>query len=88
MIPKEKKDNIVHQFALHEKDTGSTAVQVALLTERINELSAHLKLHRQDYACRRGLMGLVGKRGRFLVYLAREDPGRYREVVAQLGLRK
>lgn len=88
MIPKDKKESIVHQFAVHEKDTGSTAVQVALLTERINELAEHLKVHRQDHGSRRGLLMLVGQRGRFLSYLARTEPARYREVVAKLGLRK
>ncbi len=88
MIPKEKKASIVQQFAVGEKDTGSTAVQVALLTERINELAGHLKTHRQDFASLRGLMKLVGHRGRLMAYLARTEPARHREVVAQLGLRK
>lgn len=88
MISKEKKEGIVHQFAVHEKDTGSTAVQVALITERINELAEHLKANRQDHSSRRGLMKLVGHRGRLLAYMSRNEPARYREVVAQLGLRK
>ncbi|MBI2919240.1 MAG: 30S ribosomal protein S15 [Chloroflexi bacterium] len=88
MIPKEKKEGLVHQFAVHEKDTGSTAVQVALLTERISQLAEHLKANRHDHSSRRGLMSLVGHRGRLLAYMARTEPVRYREVVAQLGLRK
>jgi small subunit ribosomal protein S15 len=87
-LEKEKKGAIVEQFRLHEKDTGSTAVQVALLTERINELTEHLKVHREDHHSQRGLLMLVGQRKRLLAYLKREDVGRYRDLIERLGLRK
>ncbi len=87
-MEKEKKGAIVEQFRLHEKDTGSTAVQVALLTERINQLTEHLKVHREDHHSQRGLLMLVGQRKRLLAYLKREDVGRYRDLIERLGLRK
>ena len=88
MIEKEKKDAIVHQFQLHDGDSGSTEVQVAILTERINQLTEHLKTHAHDHHSRRGLLKLVGQRRRLLSYLSREDTGRYRQLIASLGLRK
>ncbi len=87
-MEKEKKGAIVEQFRLHEKDTGSTAVQVALLTERINQLTEHLKVHREDHHSQRGLLMLVGQRKRLLAYLKREDVARYRDLIERLGLRK
>jgi small subunit ribosomal protein S15 len=87
-LEKDKKGAIVEQFRLHEKDTGSTAVQVALLTERINQLTEHLKVHREDHHSQRGLLMLVGQRKRLLAYLKREDVGRYRDLIEKLGLRK
>ncbi len=87
-MEKEKKGAIVEQFRLHEKDTGSSAVQVALLTERINQLTEHLKVHREDHHSQRGLLMLVGQRKRLLAYLKREDVGRYRDLIERLGLRK
>jgi len=87
-LDKEKKEATVEQFRLHEKDTGSTAVQVALLTERINQLTEHLKIHREDHHSQRGLLKLVGQRKRLLAYLKREDVGRYRELIGKLSLRK
>jgi len=87
-LEKEKKGAIVEQFRLHEKDTGSTVVQVALLTERINQLTEHLKVHREDHHSQRGLLMLVGQRKRLLAYLKREDVGRYRDLIERLGLRK
>jgi small subunit ribosomal protein S15 len=87
-LEKEKKGAIVEQFRLHEKDTGSSAVQVALLTERINQLTEHLKVHREDHHSQRGLLMLVGQRKRLLAYLKREDVGRYRDLIERLGLRK
>jgi small subunit ribosomal protein S15 len=87
-LEKEKKGAIVEQFRLHEKDTGSTAVQVALLTERINQLTEHLKVHREDHHSQRGLLMLVGQRKRLLAYLKREDVARYRDLIERLGLRK
>ena len=69
-------------------DTGSTEVQIALLTDRINHLTAHLKMHKKDHHSRRGLLMLVGKRRRFLDYLKKIDIGRYRTIIAELGLRR
>lgn len=88
MIEKDKKDAVVHQFQLREGDTGSTEVQVALLTERINQLTEHLKTHGHDHHSRRGLLKLVGQRRRLLRYLSSNDTKRYRQLIASLGLRK
>ena len=83
----EKTDNI-NKFELHEGDTGSTEVQVALLTERINQLTGHMAANRHDYSSQRGLLKLVGKRRRLLTYLSKEDIGRYHKLIKELGLRK
>jgi small subunit ribosomal protein S15 len=72
----------------HEQDTGSPEVQVALLTERINELTEHLKVHKRDFHSRRGLLKMVGRRRRLLTYLMKHDVDRYRQVVERLGLRR
>ncbi len=88
MIEKEKKEAIVHQFQLREGDSGSTEVQVALLTERINQLTEHFKSHAHDHHSRRGLLKLVGQRRRLLQYLSNNDVNRYRQLIARLGLRK
>jgi small subunit ribosomal protein S15 len=87
-VEKEGKSAIVEEFRLHEKDTGSTEVQVALLTERINQLTEHLKVHRHDHHSQRGLIKLVGQRRRLLDYLKREDLPRYQALIARLGLRR
>ena len=87
-MEKEKKTDIVNKFELHKGDTGSTEVQVALLTERINELTSHMAANRHDYHTQRGLLKLVGQRRRLLAYLRREDVDRYRNLIARLGLRK
>jgi len=87
-LDKEKKAAIVSDFRKHDSDTGSTEVQVALLTERINRLTEHLKAHRHDHHTQRGLMKLIGRRRRLLAYLAREDVQRYRDLITRLGLRK
>ncbi len=87
-MEKEGKSAIVEEFRLHEKDTGSTEVQVALLTERINQLTEHLKVHRHDYHSQRGLLKLVGQRRRLLAYLKKEDLARYQALIAKLGLRR
>ena len=79
---------IVSEFGKHDTDTGSPEVQVALLTERINHLTDHLRTHQHDHHSRRGLLMLVGQRRRLLDYLRREDVERYRRLVAQLGLRR
>jgi len=87
-VENERKSAIVEEFRLHEKDTGSTQVQVALLTERINQLTEHLKVHRHDHHTQRGLIKLVGQRRRLLDYLKREDLPRYQALIARLGLRR
>jgi small subunit ribosomal protein S15 len=87
-LTQERKREIAGQFGSSEADTGSTKVQVALLTERINELTEHLRRHSGDHHSRRGLLMLVGRRRRFLNYLQRSDLEGYRELVRALGLRK
>ncbi len=88
MLVKEKKEEIIGQYKTHGTDTGSPEVQVALLTERINQLIEHLKEHKHDHHSRRGLLKLVGQRRRQLRYLNGTDVNRYRAVIARLGLRK
>ncbi len=88
MIEKERKDAIIHQFQPREGDSGSTEVQVALITERINHLTEHLKTHTHDHHSRRGLLKLVGQRRRLLAYLSENNVSRYRQLIARLGLRK
>ena len=88
MITKSKKTEIIETYRRDEKDTGSPEVQIAILTERINELTEHLKVHKKDNHSRRGLLKMVGKRRNLLNYLAKKDINRYREIVNQLGLRK
>lgn len=87
-LAREAKQQRIAEFRRWEQDTGSAEVQIALLTDRINSLSEHLKVHRKDLHSRRGLMLMVGQRRRLLRYLQREDPQRYRQVVERLGLRK
>ncbi|MBR2916412.1 MAG: 30S ribosomal protein S15 [Clostridia bacterium] len=84
---KERKQEIIKKFATHEGDTGSPEVQIALLTERINELNEHLKVHKKDHHSRRGLLKMVGVRRNFLAYLQKNDIERYRAIVNALGLR-
>ena len=88
MILKEKKTQVILDNATHEGDTGSPEVQVALLTERINNLNEHLKLNKKDHHSRRGLLLMVGQRRGLLDYLKKTDIERYRELIAKLGLRK
>lgn len=87
-LSKDKKSAIVSEFARSKGDTGSVEVQVALLTERINKLTDHMKEHAHDYHTNRGLLQMVGKRKSLLDYLKREDVGRYRELIKKLNLRK
>ena len=87
-LSKERKSGLIGSFHVHEHDTGSPEVQVAILTERINQLTDHLKAHATDHHSRRGLLRLVGARRRHLNYLGRKDPARYRSLIARLGLRK
>jgi small subunit ribosomal protein S15 len=87
-LTKEKKQELIGTFGREDGDTGSAEVQVALLTERINHLTEHLRTHRKDHHSRRGLLMMVGKRRRLLRYLEGSDLERYRRVVADLGLRR
>ena len=84
----ERKQQIINEYRRDEKDTGSSEVQIALLTERINELTEHLKVHKKDNHSRRGLFKMVGKRRNLLNYLAKKDEEAYKELVKKLGLRK
>jgi small subunit ribosomal protein S15 len=87
-LTQERKQELVSKFGASDADTGKTEVQVALLTERINELTEHLRAHRKDHHSRRGLLMLVGRRRRFLNYLQRSDLERYRTLIRELGLRR
>jgi len=84
----EERQQLIEKYRSHEKDTGSPEVQIALLTQRINHLTEHLKRHKKDHATRRGLMVLVGRRKTLRQYLAKKDLKSYRELIEQLGLRK
>ena len=87
-ITAEEKTQIVSDYKTHDKDTGSPEVQIALLTQRITELTEHLKTHKKDHSSRRGLLKMVGKRNSLLKYLTREDRTRYQQIIGKLGLRK
>lgn len=87
-MKRDDKKKVITQFAKHQKDTGSTQVQVAILTTRINELTEHLKEHRKDNHSRRGLLLMVGKRRKLLNYLKNSQPDKYTEVIQSLELRK
>ena len=87
MIEKDKKQSIIEEYKTHEADTGSTEVQVAILTARIRELTEHMKVHKKDFHSRRGLLIMVGKRHRLLQYLRNKDFGRYQTLIQRLGLR-
>ena len=87
-MEKELKNEIIAKYALHEGDTGSPEVQIAILTQRIRELTAHLKVHPNDDHSRLGMYKMVGKRRRLLDYLAKKDIERYRAIIAKLNIRK
>ncbi|MEW5866523.1 MAG: 30S ribosomal protein S15 [Bacillota bacterium] len=87
-LPAEEKQAIIEKYRLHEQDTGSPEVQIAILTERINSLTEHLKEHKKDHHSRRGLLKMVGQRRNLLNYLREKDIERYRAIVDRLGLRK
>lgn len=87
-MDKTRKAQIIEEFKLHDGDTGSPEVQIAILTERINHLNEHLKIHKKDHHSRRGLLKMVGKRKGLLNYLMKKDIERYRTIVEKLGLRK
>lgn len=86
-LTKEKTAEIIAEFGKDAKDSGSAEVQVAILTQRIKDLTAHLKIHEKDHHTRRGLLMLVGKRRRLLTYIKKRDVGQYRELIAKLGIR-
>ncbi len=85
---KEEKTAIIKEYAMHEGDTGSAEVQIAVLTKRINDLTEHLKTHQKDHHSRRGLLKMVGSRRSLLNYLQKVDIERYRAIIAKLGIRK
>ena len=87
-LAKEKKKEIIDNFKTHSRDTGSAVVQIALLTQRINELTEHFKRHRKDFNSRRGLLTLVGRRRRLLEYLKRNDQSQYLKIIEKLNLKK
>lgn len=87
-ITKERKDELIAEYRRDETDTGSPDVQIAVLTERINELTQHLKLHRKDYSSRRGLLMLVSRRRGLLDYVRRHDPERYLSLIDRLNIRR
>lgn len=88
VLTPEMKRSVIEEFKLHESDTGSPEVQVALLSERINYLTGHFKVHKKDHHSRRGLLKLVGQRRRLLNYLKGKDVDRYLKLIGRLGLRK
>jgi small subunit ribosomal protein S15 len=88
MLTKQGKTRIIDDFKTHQADTGSPEVQIALLTERINELTEHLKTHQKDHSSRRGLLKMVGARAALLKYVRQKDQARYRQIISRLGLRK
>ncbi len=87
-VPTERKKSLIEGYRLHESDTGSPEVQIALLTDRINGLTEHFKAHQKDHHSRRGLLKLIGKRRGLLEYLRGKDPGRYRQLIDKLGIRR
>lgn len=87
-LTNERKQEIINQFKTHENDTGSPEVQIAILTEKINYLNEHLRVHPKDHHSRRGLLKMVGKRRNLLTYLRNSDVTRYRELIQKLGLRR
>lgn len=88
MLTKEKKGNVIKEFRASEKDTGSTEVQIAILTTRINELTDHFKTHPKDHSSRRGLLKMVGNRTALLKYISKKDIKKYKDIIGRLGLRK
>jgi small subunit ribosomal protein S15 len=88
MLTKEQKGGIIGDFEIHEGDTGSPEVQIALLTKRINDLTEHLRAHPKDHSSRRGLLKMVGNRSALLKYVRGKDVKRYQAIISRLGLRK
>ena len=88
MLAREQKQSVIDQYRTHVSDTGSPEVQIAILSERIGQLTEHFKTHKKDHASRRGLLMLVSKRRRLLDYLKKYDTERYKDVISKLGIRK
>ncbi|MBZ5532969.1 MAG: 30S ribosomal protein S15 [Acidobacteriia bacterium] len=88
MLARERKSDVIHRYRRDESDTGSPEVQIAILSERIGELTEHFKTHKKDHASRRGLLMMVSKRRRLLDYLKKYDTERYKDVIQKLGIRK
>ena len=88
MLDGETKQNLIKEYRLHDKDTGSAEIQVAVLTENIKQLTGHLRVNKKDVHSRRGLLGMVSRRRRLLNYLSNEDVNRYQTLIARLGLRR
>ncbi|WP_462420518.1 30S ribosomal protein S15 [Salinicoccus sp. Marseille-QA3877] len=87
-ISQERKNELIQEFRVHETDTGSPEVQIAVLTDEINSLNEHLKMHKKDHHSRRGLLKMVGRRKHLLTYLRGKDVHRYRDLIGKLGLRR
>ena len=87
-ITQERKNELINEYKVHDTDTGSPEVQIAVLTENINNLNEHLRTHKKDHHSRRGLLKMVGKRRNLLTYLRNKDVQRYRELINKLGLRR
>lgn len=88
MISKEKKGKVIKEYRVHSKDTGSPDVQIALLSDRMNNLSAHLGVHKKDKHSRRGLLMMIAKRRKLLKYLSMKEPSRYEEIIKSLNIRR
>lgn len=88
MLVTDKKQEIINKFKLHESDTGSPEVQIAILTERITYLTEHFKVHKKDHHSRRGLLKIVGQRRRLLDYVKKKDDSRYKAIIERLGIRR
>jgi len=88
VLAREQKENVINQYRTHDSDTGSPEVQIAILSERIGQLTEHFKTHKKDHASRRGLLMMVSRRRRLLDYLKKNDTDRYTQVIGKLGIRK
>ena len=87
-LTQKRKQELIGEYQIHETDTGSAELQIALLTERINQLTEHLKANQKDHSSRRGLLKMIGRRKRLLAYIQKEDPKRYQSLIARLGIRR
>ncbi len=87
-LTQKRKQELIGEYQIHETDTGSAELQIALLTERINQLTEHLKANQKDHSSRRGLLKMIGRRKRLLAYIQNEDPERYQSLIARLGIRR